>query len=106
MSLDTTPYRARLLESREQLRSRLTALKRDVRAPLDSDSEEQATQLENRDVELALDDEARAELADIERALARIEEGNYGVCQDCGKDIPPARLDAYPAATSCVDCAA
>lgn len=46
----------------------------------------------------------RAELADVEMALARMDVGSYGVCCDCGKDIGRRRLDAYPTAKRCHDC--
>ena len=40
----------------------------------------------------------------IENALKRIVEGNYGKCQDCGEDIPEARLEVRPYAVYCVKC--
>ena len=47
----------------------------------------------------------RRQVAAIERALGRIEQGTYGVCVRCGSPIAPARLDARPAAEFCIDCA-
>ena len=44
------------------------------------------------------------ELQDIEAALARIAEGSYGICTDCGGDIGRARLKAYPTAERCLPC--
>jgi len=44
------------------------------------------------------------ELANIERALARIKNGTYGECEICGGRIPLARLNALPYATSCIEC--
>ena len=44
------------------------------------------------------------ELANIEKALARIREGGYGVCEGCGERIPMARLNALPYATCCIEC--
>jgi len=44
-------------------------------------------------------------LAQVVTALEKIEDGTYGICVDCGKPIPVARLDALPSATLCVDCA-
>lgn len=44
------------------------------------------------------------ELQDIEAALARIADGSYGICTDCGEEIGPARLKAYPAAERCLPC--
>jgi DnaK suppressor protein len=45
-------------------------------------------------------------LAKIEAALERLEEGSYGLCEECGVKIPKARLEAIPYATLCVKCAA
>ncbi len=44
------------------------------------------------------------ELANIERALVRMRNGNYGECEGCGERIPLARLNALPYATSCIEC--
>ena len=40
----------------------------------------------------------------VERALARVHEGAYGLCEDCGHRIPAERLRYQPAATRCVEC--
>jgi RNA polymerase-binding protein DksA len=44
------------------------------------------------------------ELQEIESALARVEDGSYGLCAECGDKIAPARLKAYPMATRCLPC--
>lgn len=44
------------------------------------------------------------ELHEIEEALVRIDDGDYGVCMDCGIDIDLARLDAMPTAKRCIRC--
>lgn len=44
-------------------------------------------------------------IADIDRALGRLEEGKYGLCEVCGQPIPQTRLDARPATSRCVSCA-
>ena len=44
------------------------------------------------------------ELADVEAALVRIDEGNYGSCIDCGETIPAARLAVNPSARRCIAC--
>ncbi|MGZ5212713.1 MAG: TraR/DksA family transcriptional regulator [Actinomycetota bacterium] len=46
----------------------------------------------------------RSDLADVERALERIDVGTYGTCERCGKPIDPARLEARPWALLCIDC--
>jgi DnaK suppressor protein len=57
-----------------------------------------------REHELALTQNARELLAQIERALARIDDGSYGTCESCGEPIGKARLQAFPRATLCVKC--
>ena len=49
--------------------------------------------------------DVRSELAEIDHALARIDDGTYGICARCGKRITVARLDARPTAELCIDCA-
>jgi RNA polymerase-binding transcription factor DksA len=44
-----------------------------------------------------------AEADNVELALRRLAEGDYGKCIDCGRDIPPERLDAIPEAVRCID---
>lgn len=46
----------------------------------------------------------KAQLDGVDAALARIEEGMYGTCKSCGKEIPAARLEARPASILCVEC--
>lgn len=50
--------------------------------------------------------QARDHLADVDRALERLERGDYGRCEGCGEPIPAERLEARPAASTCVRCAA
>jgi len=45
-----------------------------------------------------------SELAEVEAAIARMADGTYGECADCGLPIPVARLEAYPTARRCVAC--
>ena len=44
-------------------------------------------------------------LGEVEAALERLEEGEFGICQGCGEPIPPRRLEALPWARFCVSCA-
>jgi RNA polymerase-binding transcription factor len=46
------------------------------------------------------------QLARTERALAKLDEGTYGLCDSCGEEIAPRRLEAMPDSTLCVQCAA
>lgn len=47
----------------------------------------------------------RQKLIQIEAALRRIEENDYGICQECGEDIATARLEADPTVLLCIECA-
>jgi DnaK suppressor protein len=107
ISLDAV--RQTLLARRREIERRVGRVQTDVRhqdAPLEADSEEQVVQLENDAVLDALDASGRRELAEIDRALARLEAGDYGLCETCGEAIPAARLRAKPAATTCTGCTA
>jgi RNA polymerase-binding transcription factor DksA len=54
----------------------------------------------------ALGASLRDTLDDVERALAKLTDGIYGTCEDCGQPIDPLRLEAKPAARYCINCAA
>ena len=58
----------------------------------------------NQEIEYRLSERASQTVADIDQALLRIEEGSYGVCARCGKDIPERRLDALPTARYDAEC--
>lgn len=47
---------------------------------------------------------AQAHLADVDRALERLDQGEYGRCERCGSTIAPERLEARPAVVTCVGC--
>jgi DnaK suppressor protein len=71
----------------------------------DEHDPEGATIAFERQQVVALLDQARRRLADVEAALARRDTGDYGVCESCGRPIAPERLAARPAARTCIDCA-
>ncbi len=53
---------------------------------------------------LSLAEGLQQRLEDVQAALGRIDKGTYGKCEACGKDIPPERLEAIPAASLCIVC--
>lgn len=55
---------------------------------------------------VAAADGLAAILRDVERALAKLDEGSYGVCDRCGATVAPERLEARPWSVLCVRCAA
>jgi DnaK suppressor protein len=65
---------------------------------------DQASSERDRELGLLLNDREREKLRNIDEALLRIEEGDYGVCEECGCDIPLGRLRVMPFAHYCVKC--
>jgi DnaK suppressor protein len=63
-----------------------------------------ATQVFEQQRDLALRDRNTTHLAEIEAAIARLDDGTYGTCVRCGRPIAPERLDALPWAAHCIDC--
>jgi RNA polymerase-binding transcription factor DksA len=61
------------------------------------------TETFEREKDFSILEQVEAELADVERALQRLDDGSYGICQACGTAIPDDRLAAVPAARFCVD---
>ncbi|MCK9240490.1 TraR/DksA C4-type zinc finger protein [Desulfocurvus sp.] len=60
----------------------------------------------NRSMALRLRDREFRMVRKIHQALKRLEDGTYGICEDCGEPIAPARLLARPVTTLCADCKA
>ena len=56
------------------------------------------------DLELNLTETMDDRISQIQDALKRIDDGSYGICLDCGKEIIPERLEAIPEAMFCIDC--
>jgi RNA polymerase-binding protein DksA len=65
-----------------------------------------ATELFLQEEEMTIDNSLKSIVDEIDRALARIDDGTYGKCESCGKEIPPRRLERRPFSTLCVDCKA
>ena len=106
--MDTTQLRTSLEEELGRLRSRAGRIdahqhNRDREVP--KDSNELASFRENDEVVDALDDMTRDEIARIELALRRIDEGNWGVCVNCEQAISAKRLEVMPTHNLCLKCA-
>jgi DnaK suppressor protein len=63
-----------------------------------------ASQVFEQQRDLALRDRNEQQLAAVDAALARLDDGSYGLCIRCGRPIAPDRLDALPWAAHCIDC--
>jgi len=66
--------------------------------------EEEAAETMELEKRLALENRARGQIAAIDHTLEKIEKGTYGVCDNCGKKIAEARLEAMPSASLCLEC--
>ncbi len=98
--------RKRLIEELEQLRaSANTTEDRREGSPFGK-REEEATETLELEKRLALENRIREQLVGVEHALHKFEEGTYGLCDNCGQPIDPARLEALPQASLCMNCKA
>jgi DnaK suppressor protein len=61
------------------------------------------TETFEREKDLSILEQVEAQLRDVDRAMARVDEGTYGTCEACGKPIDAARLEARPATRFCLD---
>ena len=115
MAIDTDAFREALLRQREQLQSQiehhdisgsdLTGETGElVSSSADNHMGDTATETFERGLSYGLEENAEAVLAAIDGALQRIEDGTYGQCQRCGKQIAEERLEALPYAELCIDC--
>jgi RNA polymerase-binding protein DksA len=104
--------RARLEEERDELAAQLSAIEEDSFATtqselagdvgLDDEAADAGTATFEREKDLSIEQNVRDLLQKIERALKRIDEGTYGICERCGKPIEKARIKALPYVDLCI----
>lgn len=109
MSSDATTADLRVLleQERDELTRRLSELGFGDAGGLDYDAnfaDSSQVTAERGEAE-ALAASLRERLVEVDGALVKIEDGTYGICEGCGQPISVARIEAMPAATSCIDCA-
>jgi RNA polymerase-binding protein DksA len=102
---DLVTTRSRLQSSLTELEARLTNIARDLSDTPDRDWEEQAVEVEDDEPLEHQAELVEQEIASVQRALRRLNDGTYGTCVHCGEAIAPARLEARPEASLCIDCA-
>lgn len=104
----------RLATEREQTLERLASLTGDfdsvVAASLDTNADDEhdpegTTIAFERSQIGSLIGQVRHHLAEIDAAVDRLDTGTYGVCERCGRPVGAARLEALPAARTCIGCA-
>lgn len=111
MTMGFDILRSRLESMRKHLSEELEQLKSSVR-PADErregspfgKREEEATESFELEKRLTLEKRIREQLAEVEHALQKFEDGTYGSCDNCGQPIDPARLEALPQASLCLNC--
>jgi DnaK suppressor protein len=69
-----------------------------------ADPSDRASMETDRNFLLRIRDRERKLITKIDRTLEKIEEGKFGLCEECGEDIEFKRLEARPVATLCVEC--
>ncbi len=103
----TRKMRANLLRRRNAMRRSLDDARSQLRTTRDrtvGDSADAAIDAEYGEISSQLAEVESNELTQIDVALERIATGDYGVCDDCGRNIPLVRLQAVPYATLCIRC--
>ena len=113
-AIDTTRFRDVLLEERNRVAAAIENLHEDHKGSMADESGEEAvfdnhladtaTETYDRELDYTLEENSEHVLSDIDAALKRIEDGTYGVCTNCAKQIPEERLEARPWATLCIGC--
>jgi RNA polymerase-binding protein DksA len=113
MAVDVVRFRELLEEERRRVLDAIEYLHKENPGSIEDETEDQtqdnhlaetATATLDREIDYTLEENSENVLSSIERALARIEEGTYGTCLNCGKPIAEERLAAIPWATHCIDC--
>jgi RNA polymerase-binding protein DksA len=107
-------FREALLEERRRVQAAIENLHEEhpgtisdeagEEAAYDNHRADTATETYDRELDYTLEENSEHVLADIDAALKRIEDGTFGICTNCGKQIPEERLEARPWATLCIDC--
>ncbi|GGO87081.1 hypothetical protein GCM10011584_10840 [Nocardioides phosphati] len=97
-------HAARLRQEVEEQEAELAGIMKDAGDGAGHDQADMGATSYERDHELTVVANSREMLAQTERALARIDDGTYGVCESCGQPIGKMRVMAFPRATLCMDC--
>lgn len=113
-AIDTDHFKKLLVEERDRVQAALDNLHDDHPGSMSDETGEDAvydnhladtaTETYDRELDYSLGENSEHVLAAINAALGRIENGTYGTCTNCGKSIPPERLEARPWATLDIDC--
>ena len=98
--------RQRLLEEQTRIMGARERLKEALKVEVDVDLDEGDPDLIEREKNVALLTQLDHRLEGVQAALRSIDKGKYGLCDRCGKEIDPERLEVRPDATLCIQCQA
>jgi DnaK suppressor protein len=98
--------RKRLIEELEHLKSSVRPADARREGSPFGKREEEASESFELEKRLTLEKRLIDQLAEVEHALHKFEAGTYGLCDNCGQPIDPARLEALPQANLCLNCKA
>ncbi|MGJ8529361.1 TraR/DksA family transcriptional regulator [Maritalea sp.] len=101
---DFETYKKRLVARKAELDERLHKIEDQLDDRPNADVEERSVEREDDEMLEGLGNAGKTELKKISFALARIENGTFGICANCGEDISDARLDIVAYATKCRHC--
>ncbi len=96
--------RAQLEKEEQAILDDIAHVREWLQSEVDPDADEGDPDLAEREKNLALLITLERKLESIQAALRAMDKGLYGVCERCGKQIDPARLEVRPDATLCLDC--
>jgi len=114
MSIDTDRFRTLLVEERDRVKHAIDHLHDEHPGSIEDETDELATAGDNhmgdmaaatldREIDYSLGENADQVLREIDAALKRIDDGSYGTCTECGRQIDEERLEARPWAKLCID---
>ena len=114
VTLDMNDIKERLLKLKAQLERDIDIKEHQVaedgddlvpdRGGVSNHMADDANETSEQETMLTLQHSAERELDQVNMALSRIDAGTYGTCANCGKPINPARLEARPSSTLCINC--
>jgi RNA polymerase-binding protein DksA len=96
--------RQKLVDEAKEIKENLEHLREAMKEEVDVDAEEGDPDLIEREKNVALANQLERRLEGVQAALRAIDKGRYGLCERCGKEIDPERLEVKPDATLCLQC--
>ena len=97
--------RERLEKELDETLAELERLEQKLRVEVEYGLGEGDPIIHEREINMALRRRSRRKVRSMQQALERFEEGTYGICEICGKEISAQRLEALPQARLCIECA-